>query len=119
MEAGAKSANRPQVKRQEGKKERAIGFRRQRDHLALLVGRRMLVDPLQVSRFPAQPRTIIDELAVDLAGGIVNKIHLAVLADAELYLYSILGSLGQASCPKRQRSALSSRELQRGHAADG
>src|SRR4029077_60140 len=61
--------------RQEVEEERALGLRREADHLALRFGVRALVDVLQVRRFSAEARPVVDQLAVDLARHVVDEAH--------------------------------------------
>src|SRR6185503_3611280 len=67
MESGLEAANRSEIDRQEIEKQRAFGLRRERDELAARVGRDFAVDVLEVRRLAAQARTVIHDLAVDLA----------------------------------------------------
>jgi hypothetical protein len=68
VEAGLESPDLTEREGQEVEEERALRLRLQRDHLALRLGVRLGVDVLEVGRFPAETRTVVDDLAVDLAG---------------------------------------------------
>src|SRR6185369_6976782 len=68
VHAGLEAAYRAQVQRKEIKEEGTFRFRGQRDHLALLLLGRLLVNVLQVGGFTTKPSAVIDDLAVDLAG---------------------------------------------------
>ena len=67
--------DRAQVDGQEVEEERALRLRGQRDHLAAVVLRDLAEDPLQVRRLPAQTGTVVDDLAVDLLGHVVDVGH--------------------------------------------
>ena len=70
-----KTAFRYKCQRQgkEVEEEGSLGLRGQGDHLPPGVGIHPLVDVLQVRRLPAQAGTVIDDLAVDLARGVVDE----------------------------------------------
>jgi hypothetical protein len=73
MKSGFEAADRSQVKREEVEEERAIRLCRQGDHLALLLFARLVKDVLQVRRLPAQAGAVVDDLAVNLARGEIDK----------------------------------------------
>src|SRR4051794_3857219 len=75
VEAGGEAADAPEVERQEVEEERAVGFGRQGDHLALRLGGGLVVDVLQIGRLPAQAGPVVDDLAVDLFAGVIDKSH--------------------------------------------
>ncbi len=75
VEAGREAADRTEIERQEVEEERAVGFGGERDHLALRLGRSLAVDELQVGRLSTQPGAVVDDLAVDLAAGVVDERH--------------------------------------------
>src|ERR1700761_6361293 len=75
MKARFESAHRAEVQRKKIEEQRAVGFRRQRNHLSLLIRPGVFVDPLQVRGLPAEAGTVIDEFAVNLASGKVYKRH--------------------------------------------
>src|SRR5437868_7449567 len=73
VKAGLEAAHGAKVERQEVEKERAVGFRRQADELALgLLGGR-IIDELQVGGLAAEARPVINNLAIDLARGVVDE----------------------------------------------
>ena len=76
MEARLEAADFAQRQRQEVEEERALGLRGQRDHLALRLGTGARVDELQIRGLPAEPGAVVDQLAVDFAGGVVDETHL-------------------------------------------
>src|SRR5206468_3135783 len=86
VETRLESAHRADIKRQEIKKQRALGLGGERDHLAALAGRGFIVDVLQVGGFAAQARAVIHDFAVDFAGGKVDEAH-ASHASNEQYLF--------------------------------
>ena len=75
VEAGGEAADRAEVEREEVEEQGAVGLGGQRDHLALRVGRGLVVDVLQVRRLAAQAGPVIDDLAVDLLAGVVDERH--------------------------------------------
>src|SRR5450631_3086883 len=75
MKARLESAHRPQVQRQEIKKQCPVRFRGQRHHLALLVLPGMVIHPLQVGGFSAQTWTVVHQLVVNFARGEIDKRH--------------------------------------------
>src|SRR5207247_6656686 len=75
VEAGLEAADLAERERQEVEEQGALGLGRERDHLALRLGVRLVVDPLQVGRLAAQPGAVVDDLAVDLARRVVDERH--------------------------------------------
>src|SRR5208282_1390515 len=75
VKAGAESPDGAQIERKEIEEKRAVGFGRERDHFALLIRSRVVVNPLQIGGFAAKTGTVVHKLAVDLARGKINKGH--------------------------------------------
>ena len=75
VEARLEAADLAERQRQEVEEERSLGLRREADHLPLVLGVRALVDVLEVRRLPAETGPVIDQLAVDLAGHVVDEAH--------------------------------------------
>ena len=75
MKAGLEPAQASDVEREEVEEKSPFVGRRERDELAPAGRGRSLVEILQVFRLPAEPRTVIDDLAVDLAGREINEGH--------------------------------------------
>src|SRR5712671_6582418 len=75
MEAGLESTDLAQRQGEEVEEEGALRLRGQRDHLPLrlLVGVR--VDVLEIRRLSAEPRAVVDDLAVDLTRAVVDETH--------------------------------------------
>ncbi len=73
VEPGFEAADRAEIEGQEVEEEGSIGLGRQRDHLAFLFFRGFVINALQVRRFTAQTRAVIDDFAVNLAGGEIDK----------------------------------------------
>ncbi len=63
------------VDRQQVEEERAVGLGGQRQHLSLLRGIELVENHHQVSRFPAEPRPVIDDLGRHLPRGVVEQDH--------------------------------------------
>ena len=78
MKARLESAHRSQIQWQKVEEKRAVRFRRQGHHFALLVLSRVIVDPLQVGRLSAQTWTVIHELAVNFASRKIDERHVVV-----------------------------------------
>src|SRR5207253_2521010 len=75
MEPGLEAPDGAQVHRQEVEEQRALGLCGERDHLAARVGRHLTVNVLEVGRLAAQARAVVHELAVDLAGRVIDHRH--------------------------------------------
>src|SRR5664280_2407197 len=75
MEAGLEAANRSEIHRKKIEKERALRFSREGDELAAGVRLHAAVDVLEIRCLAAESRTVIHDLAGDLAGGIVDHRH--------------------------------------------
>jgi len=58
---------------QEIEEQSSFRLRRQRDHLALLLFRRFLVDELEIRRLAAQTSAVVNDLAVNLAGRKIDE----------------------------------------------
>jgi hypothetical protein len=55
--------------------EGPVGLRGQREHLSLLAGIELVEDDHEVGRFPAQTRTVVDDLGSHLARRVIEKDH--------------------------------------------
>ena len=75
VQASFKAAHGAEIERKKIKKERAIGFRRERDHFSFQVRAGVVVDPLQIGGFPAEAGTVVHELAIDFACRKVDERH--------------------------------------------
>src|SRR5579862_9596626 len=73
MDSRLEAAHRAEIQRQEIEEQSTLGFRGQRDHLALLLVRSFLVDDLQIRCLAAQPGAIVHDLAVNLPGCEVDE----------------------------------------------
>src|ERR1051325_4433385 len=78
MKARFEAAHRPQVQRKEIEKQRAVGFRGQRHHFALLVLPGVVVDPLEVRGFSAETWTVVHQLAINFARRKIDERHFVV-----------------------------------------
>jgi hypothetical protein len=58
----------PSESGKEVEEQRAVRLGAEADQLALRLGVGLVVDVLEVGRLPAETRSVIDDLAVDLAG---------------------------------------------------
>src|SRR5262249_2216844 len=72
------AADLTQRQRQEVEEQGALGLGGERDHAPLGVGAGLRVDVLEVCRLAAQTGSVIDQLAVDLAGRVVDEAHESV-----------------------------------------
>src|SRR5271163_3807104 len=95
MEAGFESAHSSQIEGQKIKKQSAVGFRGQGNHLALLILSGVIVNPLQVGGFSAQTWTVVHQLAINFARRKIDEGHCS-LALTRPQIYSIHGA-GEAS----------------------
>ena len=75
VEAGFESANGAKIERKKIEKQGAIGFGGKRNHLPFLICAGIFVDPLQIGGFSAKAGAVINQLAVNLASGEVDKWH--------------------------------------------
>ena len=75
MEAGFETPNGPESQRQKVEEKGALCFGGQRYHLPLGIGVGLVIDVLKIGRLAAQAGAVEDNLAIDLAGGVINKRH--------------------------------------------
>ena len=75
VEACLEAAHGPEVEREEVEEQGPVRLRRERDELPLRGGIRAVVDVLQVRRLAAEAGAVIDDLAIDLAGCVVDERH--------------------------------------------
>ena len=75
LELRREAGDRAEVERQEVEEQRAVGLRRERDHLAFPVVGNLAVDVMQVRRLSRPTRSVVDDLAGDLARGVVDERH--------------------------------------------
>jgi hypothetical protein len=76
MESRLETANGAEVQRKEIEEQGSITLSGQRDHLALVWG--IVEDHLQVCGLPTQTGAVVNQLAIDLAGGKVNEAQTAL-----------------------------------------
>ena len=66
------------------------------NHGQEFVGIGALVDELEVRRFAAEPRAVVDDLAIDLPGHVVDKAHRGLpLSVVEEVVDVFIGDLGE------------------------
>ena len=75
LELRREAGDRAEIERQKIEEQCAIGLRRERDHLALSLVRHLPVDVVQVRRLSGPARPVVDDLARDLAGRVVDERH--------------------------------------------
>ena len=75
MESRLEPAHRAKLERHEIEKQRAVGFGRKADQLAARLRRSRVEDVLQVGRLTTQSWAVVDDLAVDFSGGVIDKGH--------------------------------------------
>src|SRR5690606_29590671 len=75
VEARLEAVDLAQVEGQEVEEQRALVLGGERHHLALRLGRHLLVDLLEVGGLTRQAGAVVDDLEVDLAGGEVDGAH--------------------------------------------
>src|SRR5690606_2619979 len=71
-----------QVEGEEVEEQRALVLGGEGDHLALRLGRHLLVDLLEVRRLAGQTRPVVDDLEVDLADGEVDRAHRSLVPNS-------------------------------------
>src|SRR4051812_30985972 len=69
LEARRESRDRAEIEWQEVEKQRAVSLRGEGHHLPFPLIRYLTVDVVQVRRLPGPTRSVVDDLAGDLAGG--------------------------------------------------
>ena len=77
MEARLEPADRAELEWHEVEKQRAVGLRGEADQLAARLGRGRIEDVLQVSRLTTQTWAVVNDLAVDFSGSVIDKGHSA------------------------------------------
>ena len=75
VELDLEAADGAEIDRQEIEEEGALGLGGQRDHLPSRAGRHLVVHELQIGGLAAEPGPVVHQLAVDLAGGVVDHRH--------------------------------------------
>jgi hypothetical protein len=75
MKARLKTTHRAQFQRHEIEEERAIRLGRKADELPLGLRGSRIKDILEIGRFAAQSRPVVNDLAIDLARSVVNERH--------------------------------------------
>src|SRR5690606_26382503 len=94
VEPGLEAADLTERERQEVEEERPLGLGGKAYHLAFGFGIRALVDVLQVRGFSAETRSVIDDLAVDLPGHVVDEAHRPASVVEEI-VDVLVGDLGE------------------------
>jgi len=75
MKPRLETPDRAELQGHEIEKQRAVGFSCKADQLAARLGRGRVEDVLQVGRLTTQTRAVVDDLAVDFSGSVINKGH--------------------------------------------
>src|SRR5205823_194068 len=75
MEAGLESPDLSQRQGKEVEEEGAVRLGGEADELALRLRIGLVVDVLEIGGLPAKTRAVIDDLAVDLSGRVVDEGH--------------------------------------------
>src|SRR3990170_2574904 len=75
VEPGLESANRAEVDGQEVEEQRALRLGRERNELSSRFRLYLAVDVLEIRGFSAKPGTVVNDLTVDLARGVVDHRH--------------------------------------------
>ena len=73
VNASLESAHRPKIQREKIEEQRTLSLSGQRDHFALLLVRRLLINHLQIRRLAAEPGAIVHDLAIDFPGCEVDE----------------------------------------------
>src|ERR1041384_1773514 len=75
MKPSLETADRSQFQGHEIKEQRAIGFSRQADQFPFRLRGRRIVDVLQVRGLSTQSGAVVNDLAINLSGCVVDKSH--------------------------------------------
>jgi len=75
VEARLEPTNSAELERHEVKKQRAVSFCRKTDQFAARLGSSRVEDVLQIGRLTTQTWAVVNDLAVDFSGSVVNKGH--------------------------------------------
>src|SRR2546430_213496 len=102
MEPGLEAADGAEVHRQEVEEQRALGLGSKRDHLTARVGRHLTVNVLEIAGLAAQARAVVHELAVDLAGRVVDHRHGTRVLLPEEFVNFVFRPLEQALFRRRR-----------------
>src|SRR5207247_7424064 len=95
------SANGSQIYRQEIEEECALGLGGQGYELASRLGLNLAVNVLEIRRLAAKPGTIVNDLTIDLARGVVDHRHGLALPH-QLKSLSISSSAPRSRCSSRR-----------------
>jgi hypothetical protein len=94
VKARFETAYGPQLERHEIKEQRAISLSREADQLTARLWRGRIEDVLQVSRLTTQSWAVVDDLAVDFSGSVIDEGHSA-LPLAEKTVDVLVGNAGE------------------------
>src|SRR5204862_4264837 len=75
LELGDEAFDHDRIERQKIEKERAVGGGGERDEVAPVLRINALVNVTEVGCFAAECRTVVNDLELDLAAGVVNDRH--------------------------------------------
>src|SRR6185437_7132719 len=73
LKLGREARDLAKVERQKVEEERAVGLRGERHHAPFSIVGHLTVDVMQVRRLSGPARSVVDDLARDLAGGVVDE----------------------------------------------
>ena len=93
VEARLKSADRAQLERHEIEEQRAVRLSGEADELAPCLGRGRVEDVLQVGRLTTQAWAVVNDLAVDFSGSVIDKGHSVPLAEKTVDV--LVGNAGE------------------------
>src|SRR6059058_88366 len=77
MKPSFEAADRSQLQGHEIKEQRPLSFCREADQFPFCLRGSRIVDVLQVRRFSTQSGAVVNDLAINLSGCVVNKSHTA------------------------------------------
>src|SRR5882762_2135799 len=83
MKTRLESTHRAQIQWKEIEEQRAVRFRRQRNHFAFLILPRVVVNPLQICGLSAQAGTVVHQLAVDFARRKIDERHCSSVLESQ------------------------------------
>src|SRR5581483_4358787 len=86
VEPGLKPPDSPKIERQEVKEEGTVGFRSQRDHLALRLVGRLVIHDLQIGGLSTKAGTVVDDFAIDFARREVNETQCSASVEGHAFV---------------------------------
>jgi hypothetical protein len=93
VKARLEAAHCSELERHKIKEQRAISLGREADQLAARLGSSRIEDVLQVGRLTTQSWAVVDDLAVDFSGSVIDEGHSVPLAEKTVDV--LVGNAGE------------------------